>query len=103
MRPGRTVILLRSMILALDGTDTLLPTASILPARMRRVWPVRTAPESGSISLPARMAVIWAAAGTRKAQQAAASIRQRPAMANLEFPWGLVIFPPYAPVAFLGC
>jgi hypothetical protein len=48
------------------------------------------------------MAVIWAAAVTRKAQQAAVSIKHRPAMAILEFLWGLVIFFPYAPLA-VGC
>ena len=38
IRPGRTVIFVRSMILASEGMVTLLPTASILLSRMRMVW-----------------------------------------------------------------
>src|SRR5208283_1833398 len=81
------------MILALDGMLTLLPTASILPSRIRMVWLVRTVPESGSISLPARIAVTWAGAGICMAQQAAVSIRQaRTAAVILSHALGLVNF-----------
>src|SRR6267154_2017799 len=77
IRPGRTVIEVRSIILAAGGMVTLLPTASIFPSRIRIVWPVRTEPESGSISLPARMAVIWADAGRSREQQVTRTIRKR--------------------------
>src|SRR5258708_4539994 len=77
MRPGRTVIVGRSIILAVGGMVTLLPTVSIFPSRVRIVWPERTLPESGSISLPARMAVIWADAGRSREQQVTRIIRKK--------------------------
>src|SRR5258708_32739065 len=77
MRPGRTVSEVRSIILAAGGMVTLLPTASIFPSRIRIVWLVSTMPESGSISLPARMAVTWADAGRSREQQVARTIRKK--------------------------
>ena len=67
MRPGRTVIVDRSMILASGGIFTVEPTASILAPRMRMIGFARTRPAWTSMNLPARMAITAAAAGAATA------------------------------------
>src|SRR5713226_5773854 len=72
MRPGRTVILERSMTVAPVGTVKCSPTDSIFPARTKIIWLVRTRPESTSMNFPARMTVICGVAGDCWAELTAA-------------------------------
>src|ERR1700755_3369670 len=69
IRPGITHSLLRSMTRAPGGTARLAPIALILPPSMTISCPLALVPWAGSMTVPARTAMVSASTGTASNRQ----------------------------------